>query len=79
MLKQIKGNSSNTAPKYQPLPSLNDLNKHYKNLLQKNCSWTKQNFPELLNIKPIDSLNQKMTIEEIKESIKCLKFKKTLV
>ena len=76
LLKQIKGNSSNTSPEYQTLPSLNDLDKHYKNLLQKNCNLTKQNFPEPLNTKPIDSLNQKITIEEIKESIKYLKTKK---
>ena len=31
---------------------------------------------EPLNSKPIDSLNQKKTIEEIKESIKYLKTKK---
>ena len=36
----------------------------------------KQNFLEPLNSKPIDSLNQKLTIEEIKESIKYLKTKK---
>ena len=76
LLKQIKGNSSNTSPEYQTLPSLNDLDKHYKNLLQKNCNLTKQNLPEPLNTKPIDSLNQKITIEEIKESIKYLKTQK---
>ena len=37
---------------------------------------TKQDFPEPLNTKPIDSLNQKITIEEIKKSIKYLKTKK---
>ena len=37
---------------------------------------TKQDFPEPLNTKPIDSLNQKITIQEIKESIKHLKTKK---
>ena len=42
----------------------------------KNCNLTKQNFLEPLNSKPIDSLNQKLTIEEIKESIKYLKTKK---
>ena len=36
----------------------------------------KQNFPEPFNIKPIHSLNQKITIEEIKESINYLKTKK---
>ena len=34
---------------------------------------TKQDFSEPLNTKPIDSLNQRTTIEEIKESIKYLK------
>ena len=34
---------------------------------------TKQEFSGLLNTKPIDSLNQRTTIEEIKESIKYLK------
>ena len=33
LLKQIKGNSSNTSPEYPTLPSLKDLDKHYKNLL----------------------------------------------
>ena len=61
------------SPDYQTLSSLNDLDKHYKNLLQKNCNLTKQNFPEPLNTKAIDSLNEKIIIEEIKESIKCLK------
>ena len=36
LLKPIKGNSSNKSPEYQTLPSLNDLDKHYKNLIQKN-------------------------------------------
>ena len=69
LLKQIKSNSSNKSPEYQALPSLNDLDKHYKNLLQKDCNLTKQDFPEQLNTKPIDSLNQKIAIQEIKESI----------
>ena len=38
LLKQIKGNSSNTSPEYQTLPTLNDLDKHYKNLLQKTAT-----------------------------------------
>ena len=37
---------------------------------------TKQDFPEPLDTKPLDSLNQKITIQEIKESIKHLKTKK---
>ena len=77
MLKQIQSNSSNKSSEYQTLPSLNDLDKHYKNLLQKDCNLTKQDFPEPLNTKPIDSLNQNITIQEIKESINYLKTKKT--
>ena len=38
---------------------------------------TKQEFSGLLNTKPIDSLNQRTTIKEIKESIKYLKTIKT--
>ena len=38
LLKQIKGISSNTSPEFQTLPSLNDLDKHCKNLLQKNST-----------------------------------------
>ena len=76
LLKEIKGNASNTSPEYQTFPSLNDLDKHYKNLLHKNCNLTKQNFSEPLNTKSIESLNQKMTVEEIKESIKYFKSKK---
>ena len=76
LLKQIKGNSSNKSPEYQTLPSLNDLDKHYKNLIQKDCTLIKQDFPEPLKTKPTDSLNRKITIQEIKESIKYLKTKK---
>ena len=72
LLKQIKGNSSNTSPEYQTLSSMNDLDKHYKNLLQKNCNLTKQNFPKPLDTKTIDSLIQKITLEDIKKSIKYL-------
>ena len=64
------------SPEYQTRPSLNVLDKHCKNLLQKNCNLTKQNSPEPFSTKPIDSLNQKITIEEIKESIKYMKTKK---
>ena len=39
---------------------------------------TKQSFPEPLNTKPVDSLNKKITIEGIQESIKYLKTKKAL-
>ena len=56
--------------------SVNDLDKHYKKLLQINCKLTKQDFSEPLNTKPIDSQNQKIIIEEIKESIKYLETKK---
>ena len=54
---------------------MNDLHKHYKNLLQKNCNLAKQDFPESLNAKPIDSVNI-LTTEEIKESIKYLRIEK---
>ena len=50
-----------------------DLDKHYKKLLQKDCSYTKQNASEKIKTKTIDSLNQKITLEEIKASIKALK------
>ena len=76
LLKQIKEISRNTSHEYQTLSSLNDLDKNYTNLLQKNCNLTKQNFSEPLNSKPIDSLNQKITREEVKESIKYLKTEK---
>ena len=79
LLKQIKGNLSNTSPEYWTLPSLNNLDRHYKNLQQKYCNLAKQNFPEPLNTKTTDSLNQQLTIEKIKESIKYLKTKITLV
>ena len=72
LLRQIKANSNNKSPEYQ---TLNDLDKCYKNLQQKNCNLTKQEFPEPLNTKPNDSLSQIATIEEIKESIKYLKTK----
>ena len=45
LLKQIKGNSSNTSPEYQTLPSLKDLDKHYKNLLQKKLQLDKTKLP----------------------------------
>ena len=72
----MRGNSTNKLPEYQSLPSLDNLDKHCKNLLQKSCNLSKADFPESLNTKPIDSLNQKVTIEEIKESITYLKTKK---
>ena len=53
---------------------MNDSDKRYKSLLQKSCNLTKD-FPEPLNTKPIDSLNRKVTVEEIEESIKFLKTK----
>ena len=55
---------------------MNDLDKHFKNLLQKDCNLAKQDFPEPRNTKPIDCLIQKITLQEIKESIKYLKTKK---
>ena len=55
---------------------MNDLDTHYKNLLQKDCNLTKEDFPEPLNTKPTDSLNEKITIKEIKVGIKYLKTKK---
>lgn len=58
---------------------MNDLDKHYKSLLQKNSNLTKQDFLDHLNTKPIDSLNQKITVAEIKESIKYFKAKKAPV
>ena len=45
-------------------------------MLQKNRNWTKHKFSESINTKPIDYLNQAITIEEIKENIKSLKTKK---
>ena len=76
LLKQIKDSSCNKLSEYQSLPSLNELDNYYKNLLQKSWNLTKQDFPEPLNTKQIDSLNQKMTRKEIKESIKYLKTEK---
>ena len=54
------------------MTQINTTRIYYK----KNCNLTKQNFSKPLNTKPIDSLNQKTTIEEIKKSIKYLKTKK---
>ena len=71
-LKQISGNASNKLPEYQSLPSLNDLDKHYKTLPQKSYSLTKQDFPEPLNTKPTDSLNQKIIIVKYLKTIKKL-------
>ena len=58
---------------------MNNLDKHYKNLLQEDCNLREQDFPEPLNSKPIDFLNQKITIQEIKKSIILGKLKKLLV
>ena len=44
--------------------------------MQKNCNWTKHKFPETSNIKLIDSLNQRISIEEIKKIVKSLKTQK---
>ena len=46
LLRQIKANSNNKSPEYQ---TLNDLDKCYKNLQQRNCNLTNQEFPEPLN------------------------------
>ena len=45
-------------------------------MLQKNCNWAKHEFLEPSNTKPVDSLNQKITIEEIKKSFKSFKSEK---
>ena len=55
---------------------MNDLDKHYKILTQKNCILTKQDFPQQLKTKPTDSQNQKITVAQIKKIIKYLKTKK---
>lgn len=58
---------------------MNNLDKHYKNILQKNYNLTKQDFSDPLNTKPTDSLKLKKALAEIKESIKYFKAKKAPV
>ena len=67
LLKQIKANSSNKSPEFQTLPSLNDLINTKKIYFKKTatCNLTKKDFPEPLNTRPIDSLNQKITIRKV--------------
>ena len=77
LLKKLRGDMNNRNENHTTLPTINSLEKHYKNLLQKSCDSKKQEFNEQNKIKPIDSLNQKITLEEVKTVIKALKNNKS--
>ena len=47
------GICQNKSSVIQAKSCLNDLDQHCKNLLRKNRNFTKQDFPEPLNTKPI--------------------------
>ena len=57
-------------------PPIQDLSKHYKELLQKKHNPTVKQLNESKNFENFDSLNGDITIEEIKQTIKKLKNKK---
>ena len=77
LLQKIRVDLNNKDIGNNTLPTINDLDKHYKKLLQKDCSSSKQNTSEKSKTKTIESLNEKITLEEIKTSIKALKNQKS--
>ena len=68
---------SNTEKQFgnEALPSIQDLSKHYKEFLQKKHNQTIKQPNENKIFK--NSLNEDITIEEIKQTIKKLKSKKS--
>ena len=79
LLKQMKGNNIEKQFSDEALRSIQDLSKHYKKLLQKKHNQTIKQPNEnksFKNFKNFDSLNEDITIEEIKQTIKKLKSKK---
>lgn len=65
----MKGNSFHNKYKYEPLPSIQDLIKKYKEFfeIQKNLSQTRKQSNTSKDFENFDSLNEDITVEEIKE------------
>ena len=76
LLKQMKGSNFDKQFSDEALPPIQDLSKHYKELLQKKHNPTARQPNESKNFENFDSLNGDITIEEIKQTIKKLKNKK---
>ena len=75
ILRKIKGSSNNNL-KNQTLPEIDDLDKHYRRLLTGNFNKNVHIANEPVNTQILDSLNNEITLDEIKENIKLLKNKK---
>ena len=76
LLKQMKGSNFDKQFSDEALPPIQDLSKHYKELLQKKHNPTARQPNESKNFENFDSLNGDITIEEIKQTIKTLKNQK---
>ena len=75
LLKQVKGSNFDKQFSDEALPPIQDLSKHYKELLQKKHNPTIKQPNESKNFENFDSFNGDITIEEIKQTIKKLKNK----
>ena len=76
LLKQMKGSSFDKQFSNEALPPIQDLNKHYKELLQKKHNPTIKEPNESKHFENFGSLNGDITIEEIEQTTKNLKNKK---
>ena len=72
----MKGKNFDKQFSDKALPPIQDLRKHYKELLQKKHNPTITEPNESKNFENFDSLNGYITIKEIKQTIKKLKIKK---
>ena len=72
----MKGSNFDKQFSDEALTPIQDLSKHYKELLQKKHNPTIKQPNECKNFENFDSLNGDITIEEIKQTIKKLKNKK---
>ena len=75
LLKQMKNSNFEKQLNYDALSPIQDLNKHYKELLQKKHNPT---IKQPNQSKNFDSLNGDIAIKEIKQTIKKLKNKNAL-
>ena len=66
LLKQVKGSNFDKQFSAEALPPIQDLSKHYKELLQEKHNPTTKQPNESKNFESFDSFNGDITIEEIK-------------
>ena len=76
LLKQVKGSNIDKQFTDEALLPIQNLSKHYKELLRKKHNSTIKQPNESKNFENFDSLNGDITIEEIKQTIRKLKSKK---